>query len=102
MSLLSGYRINETIHRGALTVIYRAQRQKDGLPVVLKTLRSEYPSQGEISRLRLEYENASQFDDDAIIKVLDFREQGASAILVLEDFGGFSNLKDATEEVRKV
>ncbi len=86
----SGYRIGDTIHHGALTLICRAYRNEDDFQVILKTLRSEYPSQGEISRLRLEYENTRQFDDEHIIKVIEYLEQGKSATLVLEDFGGTS------------
>ncbi|MCG8428607.1 MAG: serine/threonine-protein kinase PknK [Chromatiales bacterium] len=90
MSISTGYRISEKIHEGALTLIYRAHCREDDRPVILKTLRSEYPSQRELARLRLEYQNTKGLDDDNIIKVIGYEEQGNTATLVLEDFGGTS------------
>ncbi|MCU7922835.1 MAG: diguanylate cyclase [Candidatus Thiodiazotropha sp. (ex Dulcina madagascariensis)] len=90
MSVPAEYRISEKIHEGALTLIYRARHREDGRPVILKTLRSEYPGQRELDRLRVEYENAKGLDDDNIIKVIGYEERGKTATLVLEDFGGTS------------
>ncbi len=87
---ISGYTLDELIHQGTLTLIYRGIRQEDRSPVILKILRSEYPTQGEIARLRQEYENLRSFDDAHIVKVIDWVEQGGSAALVCEDFGGVS------------
>ncbi len=85
-----GYRIVDKIHQGTLTSIYRATRLEDHRTVLLKILRNEYPSRGELSRLRQEYENSKQFEHENIVKVLDYQEHGKSAILALEDFDGTS------------
>lgn len=90
MSVPTGYRINEKIHEGPLTLICRASRAKDDHPVILKMLRSEYPSQGELVRLRSEYQYIKNLHDDNIIKAYDYEEQGKTAALILEDFGGTS------------
>jgi serine/threonine protein kinase len=90
VSAPTGYRIIEKLHEGSLTLIYRARRREDDRPVILKMLRSEYPSQEELARLRSEYQNTKGLNDDNIIKVFGYEEQGKTAILVLEDFGGTS------------
>ncbi|MEJ2407017.1 MAG: diguanylate cyclase [Candidatus Thiodiazotropha sp.] len=90
LNIPTGYWKTELLHEGAITLIYRASRREDGCPVILKTLRSEYPSQEELARLRLEYQNTKDFDSDNIIKVVDFKEQSSMATLVLEDFAGTS------------
>jgi diguanylate cyclase (GGDEF)-like protein len=86
----SGYTITEDLHQGFQTHLYRARCQTDNRPVVLKILRADPPRPEGLFRLRLERENTRQFDDDHIIKVLDYMEQGDTAMLVLEDFGGSS------------
>ena len=112
MPVPTGYRISEKIHEGPLTLIYRARRLEDDRPVILKMLRSEYPSQGELAHLQSEYQNTKGLNDDNIIKVFGFEKQGKTATLVLEDVGGTSldhilsierpNLKDCLHIALKV
>ncbi len=90
MLVPNGYTITEDLYQGFQTHLYRARRQADNRPVILKILRGETTRQEGLFRLRQEKENTQQFDDDPIIKVLDYTEQGDIAMLVLEDFGGSS------------
>ncbi|EDN68518.1 hypothetical protein BGP_3295 [Beggiatoa sp. PS] len=43
MLTLTGYRITESLHESANSFIYRAIREKDNQPIVLKILKQEYP-----------------------------------------------------------
>ncbi len=90
MSVPPGYKIIEKIHEGPLTLIYRARRREDDRPVILKMLRSEYPSQQELAHLETEYCNTQGLNEDDIIEVLGFERHDQTALLVLEDFGGIS------------
>ena len=84
---LSGYTVNDALHSGSRTAVYRATRDHDGLPVVLKTPRSAQPSTIEAARLAAEYQIGRAIDDDGIVRVLGLEQQRRPA-LVLEDFGG--------------
>ncbi|MGK7925452.1 MAG: hypothetical protein AB4290_09420, partial [Spirulina sp.] len=51
---LPGYQILQPIHQGTKNIIYQAKRESDSTLVVIKTLKSEYPTLEEITRLRHE------------------------------------------------
>jgi hypothetical protein len=55
MDLLPGYRINETLHASARTVVYRARREEDGLVVFLKTFQPGVPVAEAWGRARHEH-----------------------------------------------
>ncbi|WP_438031961.1 AAA family ATPase [Sorangium sp. So ce204] len=84
------YRVLEVLHQGADTVLYRARREEDGRPVVLKALRRDHASPRALGRLQHELEVARTLDSPVVIKahgIEPFRDQ---VTLVLEDFGGRS------------
>ena len=56
MQNLPGYRISEQIYESAGTLVYRAKRETDNQPVILKILKGEYPSPQSIARFKREYE----------------------------------------------
>lgn len=93
MQAISGYTITEKIHESAKSVIYRAWRTCDGLPVAIKTLNTDYPSLSELIRLRNQYAIAKNLDLIGIIKPLNLEQSSNGFALILEDFGGIS-LKD--------
>jgi len=51
---ISGYKISEKISEGPRTVVYRAVREDDNKPVIIKILKSAYPTQRDLSRIRHE------------------------------------------------
>ncbi|MBF2088891.1 MAG: AAA family ATPase [Synechococcales cyanobacterium K44_A2020_017] len=87
---LQGYVLTDTLHETDRTVVYRALRDRDTLPVVVKLLKPEYPSLREISRFRYEYGITQQLSLDGVVKSYDLLECGNRLALVLEDFGGRS------------
>ncbi|MBW4681312.1 MAG: AAA family ATPase [Microcoleus vaginatus WJT46-NPBG5] len=87
---LNGYQILETLHEGANTVIYRGVRELDNCSVIIKTLKSEYPTIEEITRLRHEYKIIQPLYIEGVIKTYALENCQHSYALILEDFTGLS------------
>ena len=51
---IPGYNITEKLYESVKTVIYRAIRVTDGLPVAIKTLQKEFPTHEEMARFKKE------------------------------------------------
>ena len=86
----SGYRINEQLYKGSRTLVYRAVREQDLRPVVIKLLRNEFPSFNELSQFRNQYEIAKKLNSHNIITTYGLEPYNNSYALVMEDFGGIS------------
>ena len=56
MQTTSGYRIVEQLYQSSSTLAYRAIRQSDEQPVILKIIRESYPSPERIAMFKREYE----------------------------------------------
>src|SRR4030067_3368501 len=91
---ISGYTVNEILHEGAKTIVCRGCREGDGAPVIIKALKSAYPTRKELSRLRHEYDVLQDSNIRGIVKPcrLERHENGLS--LISGDFRGeaFRNL----------
>ncbi|PHJ61400.1 serine/threonine protein kinase [Nostoc linckia z18] len=85
-----GYRITEQIYSGSKTLVYRGIREQDQKSVVLKLMRSEYPTFAEIAQFRNQYIITKNLDIPGIIKPYSLDNYRNSYILVMEDFGGIS------------
>ncbi|MBD3560030.1 serine/threonine protein kinase, partial [Planktothrix sp. FACHB-1355] len=81
------------IHEGVKTLIYRAYRERDNTSAIVKTLKAEYPTLEEITRLRHEYKILESLHIEGIIKVYSLENYKNGLALLLEDFGDKS-LKD--------
>jgi hypothetical protein len=55
MLTFAGVGVTELIYESANSLIYRAFRQPDSLPVVLKVLKENYPTPQELARSRTKY-----------------------------------------------
>ncbi|OCR00279.1 serine/threonine protein kinase [Oscillatoriales cyanobacterium USR001] len=86
MLKLKEYQVFHPIYEGFKTVIYQAERSSDNTPVIIKTLRSEYPTIEEISRLRHEYNILQSLKIEGIIKPIELTNYQNSLVLVLEYF----------------
>ncbi|MEG4572688.1 AAA family ATPase [Microcoleus sp. N3A4] len=93
MNALPGYKITEVVQVGVKSIIYRAVRESDRAPVIIKTLNTEYPTIEEITRLRHEYKISSNLKLEGIVKPYSLEKYKNSFALILEDCGGQS-LKD--------
>ncbi|WP_437989716.1 AAA family ATPase [Sorangium sp. So ce145] len=84
------YRVLEVLHQGADTILYRARREEDGRPVVLKALRRDHTSPRALGRLQHELEVARALKSPAVVKACGIEPFRDQMTLVLEDFGGRS------------
>jgi len=87
---LEGYQMTEKIHDGPRTLIYRAQRQTDNQPVVIKFLRSEYPSFEELVQFRNQYTIAKNLEIDGIVRPYALENYHNGFALVMEEMGADS------------
>jgi len=90
---LAGYRILEQIYCGSKTLVYRGVREQDQKPVVIKLIRNEYPTFGEVAQFRNQYTITKNLNIPGIVQPLCLENYRNGYALVMEDFGGIS-LKD--------
>ncbi|MBC1224387.1 AAA family ATPase [Nostoc sp. UCD121] len=87
---ISGYDLNEMLHEGDDTIIYRAISQLDKQPVILKILKADYPSIDAIACLKHEYKITENLDLEGVVKVLRLETHENRLAIVFEDFNGYS------------
>jgi PAS domain S-box-containing protein len=87
---ISGYEIAEIIHEGINTIVYRAKSHNPEKFVVLKVLKTEYPTLEQINRLKHEYQTTANLDLEGVVKVYSLETHQNRLVLVAEDFGGIS------------
>ncbi|GBE93200.1 trifunctional serine/threonine-protein kinase/ATP-binding protein/sensor histidine kinase [Nostoc cycadae] len=95
---IPGYIVNEQIYDGLRTVVYRAVRKIDNLPVVIKLLKNFYPSFSELVQFRNQYTIAKNLNYPGIIQTYSLESCQNGYILVMEDFGGISLKKWGVEK----
>lgn len=84
---IPGFSNLKTLHEGSHSLLYRAERDSDQKPVILKTLRNFYPSQTAIADFRREYELTHLLQAEGIPHCLGLA-LGNGAFMVFEDAGG--------------
>lgn len=87
---IARYTIVEELYLGSRTVVYRAVPTNSSLVVVIKVLRREYPSFGELVQFRNQYTIAKNLPISGIIQPLSLEPLGSGYALVIEDCGGVS------------
>ncbi|HEY9298755.1 MAG TPA: AAA family ATPase [Phormidium sp.] len=85
---IPGYQLISSLHEGTKTVIYQGHHELEGTPVIIKTLKAEYPTLEEIARIRHEYQILHSLNIPGIIKPIELKPYEHGFILILEDFGG--------------
>ncbi|MBD2454159.1 AAA family ATPase [Nostoc sp. FACHB-87] len=90
---IPGYRISEELYNGSRTLVYRAVRESDSIPVVIKLLKNPYPSFSELLLFRNQYTIGKNLNSPLIIQTYSLEPLHNGYMLVMEDFGGIS-LKD--------
>ncbi|WP_052754386.1 PAS domain S-box protein [Calothrix sp. 336/3] len=85
-----GYRIHETLYDGSKTLVCRAFREADNLPVVIKLLKNSYPDFSELVKFRNQYTIAKNLNHPGIIQTYSLESLQNCFMLVMEDFGGIS------------
>ncbi|MEG4120998.1 serine/threonine-protein kinase, partial [Microcoleus sp. N9_B4] len=91
--LILNYQIISTVYSGSRTLVYRAIRTSDQLPVVIKLLKNDYPTFSELVQFRNQYTIAKNLNSPLIVQTYSLEPYQNGYALVMEDFGGIS-LKD--------
>jgi len=90
MFLLPGYRVLTKLYESANSLVYRALREQDNQPVILKVLKQDYPTPGELTRYRQEYDITRSLNQDGVIKAYGLEPYQNTLVMILEDFRGES------------
>ncbi|HIK10641.1 MAG TPA: AAA family ATPase [Oscillatoriaceae cyanobacterium M33_DOE_052] len=90
MIAIPGYQILSLIYESSNSAVYRGRRNQDNLPVIIKILKQEYPTEADIARYQQEYEIASSLDSECSVKAYEILPLKNTLVMVLEDFGGES------------
>ncbi len=90
MTSSPAYTITELVSQGGRVIVYRAVRNADHRPVILKVLGSRHGRPKDLEQLKREYEIGKLLDTPAVIKVLAFATHQGAPALVMDDFGGRS------------
>ncbi|XXX89449.1 serine/threonine-protein kinase PknK [Sorangium sp. So ce145] len=83
-----GYALREKIEETADFTLYRACREVDGVPVLLKILRAERATGAEIARFKHQYERIARIASPRLVAPRGVEALAGSLIVVLEDFPG--------------
>ena len=87
---LPGYQMTEKIHDSLNTVVYRGQRLSDGQAVVIKFLKSEYPSFSLLVQFRNQYTITKNLDVPGVVQPLALENYRNGYALVMKDWGDIS------------
>jgi serine/threonine protein kinase len=89
MIVLAGIAIQDKIYESANSLVYRGITD-DGLAIVIKILKQDYPSPQELTRYRQEYQITRSLDIEGVIRAFSQRDCQRTLVMLLEDFGGES------------
>jgi diguanylate cyclase (GGDEF)-like protein/PAS domain S-box-containing protein len=97
MLALSGYKYKEKIYKSSNSYIYRGSRKADGLSVVLKHLRRDCSTPGDVARFRREFETVRSLNPgdkgaavSGVVAAYSWEQDHHSIVFVMEDFGAIS------------
>nr|WP_228055402.1 ATP-binding sensor histidine kinase [Lusitaniella coriacea] len=90
---LPGYQLAEQIYNGSSTLVHRGTRNTDEKPVIIKFLRSEYPTFSELVQFRNQYTIAKNLNLLGIVKPLALETYRNGYALVMPD-EGYVSLQD--------
>ncbi|MDJ0731360.1 MAG: AAA family ATPase, partial [Crocosphaera sp.] len=88
--IIKNCRIREKLYESSHSLIYRAIREEDQQPVILKILQENYPDPITLSQFKQEYKILSQLNSPRIIKTYGIHKYQNTLVIILEDFGGIS------------
>jgi predicted ATPase/tRNA A-37 threonylcarbamoyl transferase component Bud32 len=89
MVVLPGIAIQDKIYESSNSLVYRGIRD-DGLLIVVKMLKQDYPTPQELTRYRQEYEITRSLNLEGVVKAYSQQDYQRTLVIFLEDFGGES------------
>jgi len=90
MNSFPGLKIISCIYESRTTKIYRCRKQSDNLPVIVKSLNQEFPSNEMLDSLRHEYEIVNMLNIEGIIEMYALQQVNKGLVIVMEDFDAVS------------
>ncbi|WP_336604279.1 serine/threonine-protein kinase PknK [Tolypothrix bouteillei] len=87
---IPGYCVTNQIYCSSRTLVYRAIREDNQQPVVIKLMRQEYPRFNELVHFRNQYTIAKNLKLPGIIQLYSLENYQNGYALVMEDFGAIS------------
>ncbi|OUL33783.1 serine/threonine protein kinase [Nostoc sp. T09] len=85
---IAGYNLIEVLYDGTTTCVYRALREPEQTSVIIKTLKTEYPTIQQLTQLRHEYQILQPLEIEGIVKPLALENYQNGLALILTDFAG--------------
>lgn len=82
------YLLNDKIHETRYSVIYRGRKEQDSQNLIIKILKTHYPTPSDIARFRQGYAQLKHADIDGIIRTIDLIEHDNRFAIVEENFDG--------------
>jgi PAS domain S-box-containing protein len=89
MIALPGIAIQNKIYESSNSLVYRGIRD-DGVAIVVKILKLDYPSPQELIRYRQEYKITRSLNLEGVVKAYSQQDYQRTLVILLEDFGGES------------
>ncbi|MEH2228609.1 MAG: AAA family ATPase [Nostoc sp.] len=90
MVSIPGYQVSKELYNGSRTLVYRANRETDQKCVVIKLMKTAYPSFSELVQFRNQFTIAKNLNLPGIIQTYSLEPYQNGYVLVMEDFGGIS------------
>lgn len=87
---LSGYRVLTQVYESVNSLVYRSLREQDNQSVILKVLKQDYPTPGELTRYKQEYDITRSLNQEGVVKAYGLEPYQNTLVMVVEDFGGES------------
>ncbi|OQW91243.1 MAG: hypothetical protein BWK79_17395, partial [Beggiatoa sp. IS2] len=92
MNILN-YQITEQLYDSQNSLVYRAIKNENNQPVILKILKEDYPTPEELTRYRQEYDimrRLNQLNLTGVVTAYHLEKYQNTLLICLEDFGGHS------------
>ncbi|MEG3927167.1 AAA family ATPase [Microcoleus sp. D3_18a_C4] len=90
MLSIPGIAVQKLLYESANSLVYRAIREADYQPLILKLLKESYPTPQELLRYRTEYRITRELKEAGVVQVYDLQKYQNSLVIFVEDFGGES------------
>jgi len=90
MLSIAGVAAQTLLYESANSLVYRAIREADNQPIILKLLKESYPTPQELVRYRTEYRITQELKQPGVVRVYDLQKYQNSLVMFVEDFGGES------------
>ena len=87
---IPGYNILCQIYESTQSIVYRGIRQEDQQAVILKRLKTNYPTPEEIRKYKQEYQITRRLNLAGVVKAYRLEQYQNNVVIIFEDFGGDS------------